>query len=305
MIASEKRINEIIAFCEEHGEEKTLKEFNINNETLHRYQREKRFNETRKAKILLLDIETARMIMGAWHLGKQRLGYDQVIKDWFMLGWSAKWLFEDKTYSAFVNGREAIERDDCRISKELWLLMNDADIIISHNGNQFDLKKITTRFIVNKIAPPTPFLSLDTFQIAKKQFGFSSNALNYLGKLLLSKEKLHTDYELWIKCENGDDEALSYMDSYCQQDVLLLEEVYLELRPYIKSHPNVGLLMDSTEPRCPNCGSTNIQYTDNYYTTPANQYRVVRCMDCGAPNRLPQGILSYNDRKNLIRPIAR
>ena len=95
------------------------------------------------------------------------------------------------------------------------------------------------------------------------------------------------------------------MEEYCNVDIDRLEEAYLELRPYIKSHPHVGIMSDETNKCCPNCGSTDLTLMDKYYNTPANQYRVVRCNGCGAYNRLPQGVLDYEDRKNLIRSIAR
>ena len=305
MTVSTRRIEEILAYLDENGEEKALSYFGINLETLRRYQRRSRYKETKKAKILLLDIETARMIVGAWRLGKQVLGPDQIIKDWFILGWSARWLFDPQRHSMFVTAEEALKRDDKRICQGLWDMMDDSEIIITHNGNHFDLPKIMARFILHGMKPPSPFQTIDTCHAAKKYFDFSSNALNYLSKYLHGKTKLHTDYELWIRCENGDQEAIDYMEEYCNVDIDRLEEAYLELRPFIKSHPHIGLLMDETEKCCPNCGSTDLELTDKYYTTPANQYRVVRCNSCGAYNRLPQGVLTYEDRKNLIRSIAR
>jgi len=301
----QERLDKILAFCTEFGEEKTLSRYEISIETLHRYQREGRFAETRQPKILLLDIETARMWVGAWRLGKQHVGPDQIIKDWFMFGWCAKWLFNSEMMSEFVTGEEAVKRDDGRICKTLWALLDSADVVITHNGNAFDVPKINTRFIINHMIPPSPFQTIDTCLVARKQFAFSSNSLNYLSLLLHSKEKLETDYKLWIRCENGEQEALDYMEKYCGVDVTRLEEAYLELRPYIKSHPNVGILMDAKEMCCPNCGSFDIEITDNYYTTPANQYRVVRCKSCGAPNRLPTSVLSNLDRKRLVRSVAR
>lgn len=304
MIGKEK-LERVIAFCEEQGETETLNEYNINIETLHRYQRLKRTNETSKPKILLLDIETTHIKFRGWSCGKQYIRPDQVIDDWFILGWSARWLFSPETMSDFVTPQESLNKDDSRVCRSIWSLMDDASVLVAHNGKNFDLLKLNTRFVVNKFAPTSPYQVIDTCLFARKWMGFTSNSLNYLGKYLLRKEKLKTDEELWIKCEAGDQEALDYMEKYCKVDTELLEELYLILRPFMKSHPNMGLLMDSEKLCCPNCGSTNIEYTDHYYTTPANQYRVVRCKDCGAPNRLPKGVVSFEDRKNLVRSIAR
>lgn len=300
-----KRIDKILNYLNDHGETKTLKHFSINAESLHRYQRERRFADTKQAKILLLDIETARMVFGAWRCGKQYLGHTQIIKDWFMLGWACKWLFSAETQSDFVTAKEAVLRDDKRISKSLWKLVEQADVIITHNGNSFDLPKINTRFFLNGLKPPMPYLTIDTCRISRKYFGFSSNALNYLGKIMLNKEKLHTDYQLWIDCENGDQEQLDFMEKYCIEDTNLLEDVYLELRPWIKSHPNIGVLVDAKEPCCPNCGGFEFEDGEGYYTTPQNKYISIRCKSCGAINRRKSSEITKDQRKVMVVPNAR
>jgi hypothetical protein len=187
----------------------------------------------------------------------------------------------------------------------IWDLVEVADIIIGLNVDRFDKRKLNTRFILNGFPPPLPYQTIDTLTIAQRQFSFSSNRLDYLGQLIRNRGKLETDFGLWIRCKAGDKDALTEMSKYNQEDVNLLEEVYLYLRPWIKSHPNVGVLMDAVEPCCPNCGSFNIEMTGSYYTTPANQYRAVRCGDCGAPNRLPNSVIGSGDRKRLLRSIAR
>ncbi len=53
-------------------------------------------------RILLFDIETAPMEVFVWGLYKQFIPHTNVIKDWFILSWSAKWLYEDKILSAVV-----------------------------------------------------------------------------------------------------------------------------------------------------------------------------------------------------------
>ena len=299
------RIDQILAYMDEYGEQKALEQYGINIETLHRYQREKRYDETRKAKILLLDIETAPMEVYVWGLYKQRINYKNIIDDWFILSWSAKWLFSPVIQSDVLTPKEAVNGDDSRVIKSIWELINESDVIIGHNIVKFDERKLNARFILNGLNPPLPYQTIDTLRIAQKTFGFSSNRLDYLGQLIRNKGKIETDFELWIRCKHGDKDALAEMETYNKEDVALLEEVYLFLRPWIKSHPNMGLLMDAKEQCCPNCGSFNIELTESYYTTPANQYRAVRCKDCGAPNRLPESVVGTIEKKQLLRSIAR
>jgi DNA polymerase elongation subunit (family B) len=301
----DERIDEILQYCNDHGEPETLTKFKINIETLHRYQRERRWRDTRQPKILLLDIETSLIKGRFWRTGKQYVGPDQIIDDWFIFGYSAKWLFADTTMSDFVTAREAVKRDDKRICVSAHKLISEADIIIGHNLKKFDMPKLKTRFLMNGLKPPMPYQIVDTLQVAYKEFSFSSAKLNYLGKILLSKEKLHTDYDLWLKCEKGDQEALDYMEKYCIMDTDLEEMVYIELRPWITSHANLPIVMDAKEPACPNCGSFDFTDEEGYYYTPQNRFIAVRCASCGAVSHKKKSEITTDQRKIMLVPNAR
>jgi len=304
-IATDERIDEILTYCNDHGETETCIQFNINIETLHRYMRERRFRDTRQPKILLLDIETSLIKGRFWRTGKQYIGPYQIIDDWFIFGYSAKWLMADETMSDFVTAREAVKRDDKRVMVSAHKLISEADIIIGHNIKRFDMPKLKTRFFLNGLKPPMPYQLLDTLSVAYKEFAFSSAKLNYLGKIILSKEKLHTDYELWLKCEKGDQEALDYMEKYCKIDTELLEEVYIELRPWITSHPNLPVIIDAHEQCCPNCGAFEFTEETGYYYTPQNRFEAVRCASCGAVSHKKKSEITTTQRKVMLVPNAR
>jgi hypothetical protein len=207
--------------------------------------------------------------------------------------------------SDFVTAREAVKRDDKRVMVSAHKLVTEADIIIGHNIKKFDMPKLKTRFFLNGLKPPMPYQLLDTLQVAYKEFAFSSAKLNYLGKIILSKEKLHTDYELWLKCEKGDQEALDYMEKYCKIDTELLEEVYIELRPWITSHANLPVIIDAHEQCCPNCGSFEFTDETGYYYTPQNRFEAVRCKECGAVSHKKKSEITSDQRKVMLVPNAR
>lgn len=302
---TEENINAVLEYCLEHGETEACTYFNIKPETLYRYQRERRWRDTQQPKILLLDMETSFMEVRVWGLYKQRIPHTNVINDWFFLSWSAKWLYSAEIMSDVLTPKEAVNKNDKRICESLWELINSADVIIGHNATRFDLPKINTRFYVNGLKPPMPYQTIDTLRVAQRNFSFSSNRLDYLGRLMLNQGKIKTDYELWVRCAEGDKDALTEMETYNKQDVKLLEEVYCELRPWIKSHPNLGLIMDADKPCCPNCGSFEFEEGEGYYTTPQNRYIAVRCKSCGATNRLRDSLTTSEKRKKLVIPIAR
>ena len=298
------RTEQIVAYCNEHGESETCQKFDINIESLHRYQRRWRFWETKQPKVLLIDIETTPLQVHCWGTWKQRIGYEQVINDWFMLSYSVKWLFDSKIHSGVLTPGEAIHKDDSRIAKELWRYFDQADILIGHNILNYDLPKAQTRFLMNKLAPPSPFQVIDTLRVAQKNFRFASNKLDYIGQLLLNDRKIHTEYQLWLRCLEGDPKSLEEMRVYNQKDVLLLEEAYVFLRPYIKSHPNMAIYMEAHEPTCPNCGSSEIEEC-GYYTTSVNRYLAFRCKNCGAICRSRKTDIPLKCKGGIMSPAAR
>ena len=236
-------------------------------------------------KVLIFDIETSPMKAYIWSLWKTNVHLDHILNEWFCIAWSAKWLYSDEVMGEVLTPTEIREEDDKRIMTSLWNLINEADIVVAHNGNKFDIPRINSRFIVNGLAPTKPYFSVDTCQIARKQFGFSSNKLDALAGYFNIPHKLDTDFDLWRRCLEGDENSLAYMLEYNKKDVTILEEIYLKLRPWIKNHPNMGNLEGAQE-ACANCGSEEIDaITDKFYYTSVGKYKLYRCKTCGAISR--------------------
>lgn len=179
------------------------------------------------AKVLFLDIETSLMIFSGFKTGKQYLSDTNILNDFYMVSWSAKWLGSTEILSDVLTPREVKRRDDKRICKSIWKLIDDADIIITHNGISFDMKKLNTRFVANKLGLPREYKNIDTLRLARRVFSFSSNRLDYLAKFLGVGEKREgSDYALWLRCLTGEEKALTEMQEYNKNDVVILEEVY-------------------------------------------------------------------------------
>jgi hypothetical protein len=263
-------------------------------------------DRVRLPKILIFDIETSPLKAYVWQtqVWNSNVSEGQVLSEWFMLCWSAKWLFDDKIMSDRLTGREARNEDDNRIVKNLWNLLNEADIVVAHNGDRFDVPNMNTRFIVNHLPPTRPYQTIDTVSIARRQFGFTHNNLNALARVFGFKVKLETNFELWKRCVDGEDSALQRMEQYNRHDVALLEEIYMKIRPWIHSHPNIGLYTESTEPVCSNCGSNVLKKTDKFYFTMTGKYELYTC-ECGAYIRVRTSALSKEKRKNLLVGVAK
>jgi len=256
-------------------------------------------------KILLLDIETTPMEVYVWGLSKNDyISPTFVLKDYNVICYSAKWLFDSKMMHDVQTPKEARKRDDKRVTKSIYALMDEADIIIGHNVDRFDDRKLKARFVLNGFPPLSPYRNIDTYKIAK-QFGFSSNKLDYLGKLIIRRQKIKTDFDLWKRCLAGDKDALKEMSVYCDGDVALLEDIYLFFRGWMKSHPNLGVWDDSDGESCPVCLSKELEDNGKYMSTNTNLYASKRCKKCGAYSRVPTGVIGTKARKKLLRSIPR
>ena len=96
----------------------------------------------------------------------------------------------------------------------------------------------------------------------------------------LGRKVKHGDFEsLWLAVEHGDPKAYKIMKKYNKKDVLLLEDWYLELRPYIANHPSLALIDDRTD-ACPKCGKGPMIKCGLYYTKVTKTINY-RCKACG------------------------
>lgn len=236
------------------------------------------------AKILLLDIETAPNIAYVWGAWKQNIGQNQWISKSHIMSIAWKWLGEDNI--GYLENRKA---HDKVIVKLIYQLLDEADIVVAHNGQRFDLPMIIGRGVVHGLKPPSPYFIVDTFQVARKELRLVSNSLanlcDQLGLPQKDDHKKFPGFELWLECLRGNDEAWGEMQEYNIHDVVSLEALYLRLRPYMKNHPNVSRPNEEGETACPKCGSHNIEYRGYYWTRAGLCYRRFVCKDCGGWGR--------------------
>jgi hypothetical protein len=254
-------------------------------------------------KILLFDIETAPMEVYVWRLWKNVVTPGMVIKSLSMLSWSAKWLFEDKVMGERVTTNEAFNREDGSILGNLWNLLNEANLVVAHNGATFDVKIANARFALAGLNPPMPYRVIDTLRHTKKIFNVPSFKLDELNAFFgLDLKMEHEGMELWKRCVNWDHLALDKMLKYNKRDVVILEELYLKIRPWMKGHPNVGLYINTDEEVCTNCGNENLTWGGHYFT-PAGKFRSFRC-ECGAIGRSRFSDLDKETKARLLLSIA-
>jgi hypothetical protein len=232
------------------------------------------------AKILFLDVETAPSLGYVW--AKWQTNVIEFKNDWYMLSFAYKWSTDKKVTAVGLDDAPKYKRgseDDKWLSQRLWELLNEADIIIAHNGDDFDLPKINTRLLFHGLKPPSPYKTVDTLKIARKSFKFDSNKLDDLARQLgLGRKLPHTGFHLWKGCMSGDPESWSLMKRYNGHDVELLEELYYLVRSWSRNHPQVNQGRTADE-ACPKCGSLKVQRRGFSYTLLRRKQRF-QCTNC-------------------------
>ena len=254
------------------------------------------------AKILFIDIETAPVFGAVWSLWQQNVGLNQIKNDWFILSYAAKWAGSGKVMYSDVSAN-INEEDDTSLLDEMWCLLNEADIVVGHNLKKFDIKKINARLILNGYKPPSSYKMVDTLQIAKSKFAFTSNKLEYLtDKLCVEYKKLKhskfAGFDLWKQCLLGNKEAWAEMKKYNKYDVLSLEELYNKLIGWDSKHPNLSHFTDLNQMSC-DCGSTNL-HESGIHRTQVSEFTKYQCRDCGAEYRGRSNGFTSEQRKNIL-----
>lgn len=249
-------------------------------------------------KVLLLDIETAPMVAYIWGLWKEDIQPVRLIDDWRILTWSAKWL--DKRTVLYDSAHLHDVKTDTALLQSLWELLDEADVVIAHNGRRFDVPKINTRFLKAGMLPPSPYKQIDTLAEAKKYFKITSNRLNFIAEFLGLGSKAETGgFALWDECMRGKKSSFRKMLKYNIQDVRLLEEVYLKLRPWMQTHPNVGVYSEAEVQQCAKCGSTHIEKR-GFSFTQTGKYQRYHCKSCGAWSRSRKTVIARSRANTLL-----
>jgi hypothetical protein len=254
----------------------------------------------RKPRILIVDIETSPLISYTWGTFQQDVPINQIVEDWHLLSFSAKFIGESKIF--YLDQRNAKDiRNDKPLLKKLWDLLDEADLVVGQNLDAFDVKRINTRFIVHEMQPPSSYRTIDTLKMARKSFGFTSNKLEFLSNKLnnthkKSKHKRYSGFELWKECLAGNLEAWKEMESYNKKDILATEELFKKLQPWSKI-PDINAYHDDSKYVCI-CGSVDFVKRGFHFTN-NGKYQRYTCNKCGKQSHSKTNLLTKEKRKSL------
>ena len=252
--------------------------------------------------IVVADIETSPIIAKVWGLYKVNVALNQIEEDWSILSIAYKYLGRKKVTYEDVSGQKDLS-DDSALLMILWSMLDEADVVIGQNFRRFDAKKINARFLQAGLPPPSPYVIIDTLEMAKAAAAMTSNKLDWLSSQLTTMPKDHHNefpgMALWNECLKDNPRAWAAMRKYNIRDVPACEEVYLALRAYYPYHPNLAAYVDDNERRCTRCLSTALENAGQTFTNTA-EYTQYRCLDCGGFCRTRYTQNSKDKRKSLL-----
>lgn len=222
----------------------------------------------------MIDIETSPNL--GWTWGKWETDILRYKREWELLSFAYKVLGKPVTHC--ISRPQFKDKTDRSIVKAVWKILDGADVLIGHNIDEFDNKKLKAKFIEHSLPPPRPYKTIDTRKIAKSQFAFMSNSLNDLAfTLKLGRKVSAGGIDLWFECMDGKRSAWRKMVKYNRYDVILLEKVYERLKSWYPSHPNLALYAEA--PGCPVCKSMRVQRRGWMYMRVAKRPRL-QCREC-------------------------
>ena len=187
-----------------------------------------------KPNVLYADIEIGFNICYSWQIGnKIRLSPDNILEERKIICISYSWGGEKEVKTLIAH-----KGDEYKMLQEFAKLAEKADIIVGHNLDEFDIKHIRTRCIYLGIPFPTKINTIDTLKLARRNFRFNSNKLDYLAQFLGVGEKEDTGgIELWKQIVlYNNKEALKKMVLYCENDVVILKKVHKKLQEFVPTH---------------------------------------------------------------------
>jgi len=238
----------------------------------------------RAPKVLTLDIENSAMVVETW--SAYEADAVRILRPTFVMCVAGKWLNADRPFVYGMVDYPLYKKDklnDREVCKAIWKDMDEADVVITHNGDNHDLKILNARFYYHKLGLPSPYISIDTKKLAKKVGRFPTNKLKHIREF--RGEKLKEDsggYGVWERCLEGSVKDWKHLMKYCKNDVVITEATYLELRPYAPAVANLSVFQERDG--CPQCGRVILIKRGFIYTKTGRTPRF-SCNACGGWSR--------------------
>lgn len=226
-----------------------------------------------------------------------RIDPKYILHDWYITCAAWAWLDNEKqkigpVRTVAVNDFKTYKknfRDDRGVVEKLHEVISQADLIVGHNSDAFDIKKINEKIVKYELPPIEMPPTVDTLKANKKYRKSSSNSLAHLARSLDVPTKIELPSSVMWAADDGCEKSLKKLIKYNKGDIIAGANVYFRLLPYIKNHPNLAkvinkqgrLTVNNDVMACGSCGSSDI-IKNGWRPTKQGSRQRWSCHKCGS-----------------------
>lgn len=250
----------------------------------------------------MFDIETSFCKGHFWRPGYgQRIGPEQITEFGKIISFHWKWAHEKKVKHIHWGLNEQCDK---KIIEKAVKLFDQADEIIAHFGDKFDIPWVRTRAIFHGISMRPDYNTIDTKKWASKYLTLPSNSLKEICRYYGLPAKLDPGgIETWQDVVfKKDRAAFKHLLYYGDGDIVSLEAVFNLLRPYAKpnmhfhaDYVTVGLGKQAISKFfCPECGTIG-RHRKPYRTRAGTTKHYMSCIDTECDTSFVLSNKSYQD----------
>lgn len=196
-----------------------------------------------------------------------------------------KWVGKSRVYTPSVldYGEECSQHklhfDEAPLVADIHRILSGADMMVTFNGKNFDFGVLQTKFMYYRLPPLQPMAHVDLYQVAKTNMRIRPKSLKNIARYLgLENQKMELPFEVWREAAKGNVKALKILRKRGASDVLVTEELYGHLRPYVRQHPRIN-----GYDACRRCGLDTLQRRGPAVTIYRGQQYRFQCQNpaCG------------------------
>lgn len=169
--------------------------------------------------------------------------------------------------------------------------LSKADMWVGWYSTRFDEPYLNSRLLYHDLGPMPPVPHVDGWKIARYKMKLNSNRLQTVTSFLGMEDKTPLSGPIWIRAMAGQKDAINYVVKHCQQDVVVLEQVFEKIKILSTSLPNINVVTGKTD-SCPSCGTQGNLQKRGFRIAKVSKTQRYYCTSCGAwshgrPQRVP------------------
>ncbi len=162
----------------------------------------KALRQKKSARILQIDIETSPSLAYVWGIWDENIPLDRLIVPGEVMCFAAKWYGDSDDEIIFASSYHNGFDQMVLTAHELY---DDADVVVTYNGRNFDNKHLLREMILKGLNPPSPWKDIDLLTVTRSRFKFQSNKLDFVAEQLgLGNKVKHKGFQLWNDCITGE-----------------------------------------------------------------------------------------------------